>query len=125
MAEERRLLENKLSADPLIVSGSRSLQLARRHFAMLESYLDRADDGPTWLSNECVAKLVAEALHYRDGKQYRLDVFSIMPNHAHVVFKPSMQHDIPESLSSIMHSLKRYCETRERSAEPFGRVLGA
>jgi len=107
MAEERHLLEKKLSSDHSNSSGSRSRQLALRHFAMLESLLDRAGDGPTWLSNHRVAKVVTEALHYRDGKQYRLDVFSIMPNHVHVVFKPSIRHDIPESLSSIMHSLKR------------------
>ena len=46
-------------------------------------------------------------LHYRDGRQYRLDAFSIMPNHVHVLFQPSIRQDIPESLSSIMHSLKR------------------
>ena len=119
MAEERRLLEKKLSSDHLIGSGSRSLQLARRHFAMLESCLDRAGDGPTWLSNQCVAKLVAEALHYRDAKQYQLDAFSIMPNHVHVVFKPSMRQDIPESLSSIMHSLKR--NTAKRANEVLSR----
>ena len=119
MAEERRLLEEKLSSNHLIGSRSRSLQLARRHFAMLESCLDRAGDGPTWLSNQCVAKLVAEALHHRDGKPYRLDVFSIMPNHVHVVFKPSMRQDIPESLSSIMHSLKR--NSAKRANEVLGR----
>ena len=119
MAEERRLFEKKLGSDHLVGSRSRSLELARRHFVMLESCLDRAGDGPTWLSNQCVAELVDKALHYRDRKQYRLDAFSIMPNHVHVVFEPSMQHDIPESLSSIMHSLKR--NTAKRANEVLSR----
>ncbi len=119
MAEERRLLDKKLSSDHLIGSRSRSLELARRHFAMLESCLDRPVDGPMWLSNTGVTKLVADALHYRDGKQYRLDAFSIMPNHVHIVFQPSMREELPESLSSIMHSLKR--NTAKRANEVLGR----
>lgn len=119
MAEERRLLEKKLSSDYLIGSGSRSLRLARRHFAMLESCLDQAADGPIWLSDYHVSQLIADALHYRDGKRYRLDAFSIMPNHVHVVFLPLIRGDIPDSLSSIMHSLKR--NTAKRANEALGR----
>ena len=106
MAEERRLLERSLKT-----SGRESKtqlgQLARRHFATLESWLDKAAFGPTWLADPHVANVVVEALHYRDGKKYRLDAYSIMPNHVHSVFAPLAQHNAPESLSSIMHSLKR------------------
>lgn len=86
---------------------------------MLESCLDRAADGPIWLSNHDVAKSVADALHYRDGKHYRLDAFSIMPNHVHAVFEPLMKGEMPESLSSIMHSLKR--NTAKRANQLLGR----
>lgn len=55
-------------------------ELARRYFAMLESCLDKPKTGPTWLSLQPVAKVVGEALHYRDGSDYRLDAYSIMPN---------------------------------------------
>jgi REP element-mobilizing transposase RayT len=74
---------------------------------MLESWLDKATFGPTWLAHARVADIVAEALHHRDGKKYRLDAYSIMPNHVHSVFAPLEQNNIPEPLSSIMHSLKR------------------
>jgi hypothetical protein len=57
---------------------------------MMDKWLDRATVGPKWLSDPRVTKLVYDALLYRDGKQYRLDAFSIMPNHVHVVFKPKM-----------------------------------
>jgi len=63
--------------------------------------------------------LVAEALHYRDGKVYGLDAYCIMPNHVHVVFTP-----LPEgadsycAVSTIMHSLKRH------TAHQANRVLG-
>lgn len=85
----------------------RSRHFARRYFAMLEAALDKAKEGPTWLSERRIACIVAEALHYRDDKLYRLDAFSIMPNHVHTVFVPLTKDNIPVSLSSIMHSLKR------------------
>ena len=119
LAEERRLLQQKLNSNQFSTAHSRSINLARRHFAMLEACLDRATEGPTWLSNYAVADLVAEALHYRDAKQYRLDTFSIMPNHVHAVFAPLMKGAVPQSLSSIMHSLKR--NTAKRANELLGR----
>jgi REP element-mobilizing transposase RayT len=106
MAEERRLLEQALKKDAA-ESKSRLGELSRRHFAVLESWLDKPATGPTWLGESRVAELIAEALHHRDGKKYRLDAYSIMPNHVHAVFAPLTQGDLPESLSSIMHSLKR------------------
>jgi putative transposase len=111
MAEERRVLEKALNND-LVNSQSRFRQLARRHFAMLESWLDRAAIGPTWLADSRVAEIVAQALHRRDGKKYRLDAYSIMPNHVHSVFAPLGPDSAPESLSSIMHSLKRFTAKR-------------
>ncbi|HSS20683.1 MAG TPA: hypothetical protein VLL54_11460 [Pyrinomonadaceae bacterium] len=57
-------------------------------FTKFESLLDGAVVGPVWLSNQDVASSVAEALHYRDGKAYRLDAFTIMSNHVHAVVKP-------------------------------------
>jgi REP element-mobilizing transposase RayT len=105
MADERRLIEARFKSSG---SDSRSLgELARRHFAMLESWLDRATVGPTWLANSRVADVLVEALHYRDGRKYRLDAYSIMPNHVHAVFEPLASANEPEALSSIMHSLKR------------------
>jgi hypothetical protein len=62
---------------------------------MLESWLDKAAIGPTWLADEGIAGTVAEALHYRDGKSYRLDAYSIMPNHVHSVFAPLATADTP------------------------------
>ena len=111
MADERRLLEEALKKDS-VESSSRFRELARRHFAMLESWLDKATIGPTWLADARVAGIVAEALHHRDGKKYRLDAYSIMPNHVHSVFAPLERNNKPESLSSIRHSLKRYTAKR-------------
>jgi REP element-mobilizing transposase RayT len=106
MAEERRQIELIFKGDTAKARSSLGA-LARRHFAVLESWLDRATIGPTWLADARVADLVAEALRYRDGKTYRLDAYSIMPNHVHSVFMPLARNNEPKPLASIMHSLKR------------------
>ena len=108
MRQERQRLLVRLRAHPNREEKRGSYEWARREFAMMEKWLDRATVGPAWLGDQRVAKIVSDALHYRDGKKYRLDVFSIMLNHVHVVFKPKMIGDEPRSLSSIMHSLKLY-----------------
>jgi REP element-mobilizing transposase RayT len=104
MAEDRRWREEILTRQNLKKPSTES---GRKHFAFLEKYLDSAAVGPTWLSDSRVADLVSAALHHRDGKVYRLDAFSIMPNHVHCVFRPLIRDRAPYSLSSIMHSWKR------------------
>lgn len=88
------------------------LDFERAWFAKFESLLDNATVGPVWLGDDRVAAIVAESLHYRDGRKYRLDAFTIMPNHAHIVIKPLPISEGPEptyhSLASIMQSLKGY-----------------
>jgi putative transposase len=102
---------------------ARLLDFHRHWFKKFEDILDQAAVGPTWLRDERVAKLVADSLCYRDGKVYRLDAYSIMSNHVHVVFKPLLderslhekrgtvpllyESDEPP-LDVIMHSLKSY-----------------
>lgn len=83
----------------------------RAWFAKFERILDDAGVGPVWLRDERVAAIVDESLHYRDGKVYRLDAFSIMANHVHAVIKPlpTVEGEVVyHALSSIMQSLKGY-----------------
>lgn len=84
----------------------------RRWFYRFEVLLNRAAEGPVWLKDERIADLVAESLHYRDGKVYRLDAYCIMPNHVHVVFEPLPVVGQTVSLSYILHSLKGYTSRR-------------
>ncbi len=94
-------------------------EIKSERFRKIEETLDNAHYGPVWLKNQRIAKVVAESLHYLNGKVYRLKAFSIMANHVHVVFTPlKTQHTENDnsqidsisyhSLSSIMHSLKSY-----------------
>ncbi len=102
---------------------ARLIAFHRHWFLKFEEILHRADQGPTWLKEERIAKLVADSIKYRDGKVYRLDAYCIMSNHVHVVIKPfldekdlSMKLDTERlsyestepPLGVIMHSLKSY-----------------
>ena len=105
-------------------------------FRKFEKTLDNAQNGPIWLKDERIAKVVAESLHHRDGEVYRLDAYCIMANHVHIVFAPlpihpsgtdtvdSLENDAQtnslcyNTLSSIMQSLKGY------TARKANRLLG-
>ena len=94
----------------------------REWFLKFEAILHEAKVGPMWMREERVAEAVAETLRVLDGKDYRLDAYSVMSNHVHTVFKPFLSEDnllelktddghpvftsdYP-GLSRIMHSLK-------------------
>jgi hypothetical protein len=118
MLDEKLVLEKALKND-LTSRQSRFRSLARRHFAMLENWLDKAAIGPTWLADERIAGTVAEALHYRDGKATDWTLFQSCRTMSTLFFAPLATANTPESLSSIMHSLKR--NTAKRANKVLGR----
>ena len=81
----------------------------RRWFGKFDDYLDRVICGEAFLNNEQVAALIANSIHYRDGKVYDLVAFCIMPNHVHLVITPleNSESDF-YSLTKILQSLKRH-----------------
>ncbi len=94
-------------------------QEQKRHFGRVDEYLDKATSGPHWLRQPEIAEILVEALHFRDGIVYDLDVFSVMSNHAHVLFRPLEKEDgTYHALQTIMHSLKRH------TARQANKVLG-
>lgn len=125
-AEATRLRKLRLKGDSaeLAAHEERFRQFHRRWFTRFEGILHKAETGPTWLKDARVATLVADALHWRDGRVYRLDTYCIMSNHVHTVFAPhlsesSLQEKQTEAgrvifncedapLDVIMHSLKSW-----------------
>jgi putative transposase len=102
--EERAKAERQL----LEVGGKEeegSNQRRKRHFIRFDKLLDTARHGPRWLHNAEVARVVSDALHYRDGREYELLAYCIMPNHVHLVVTLE-RTDI--SLYKVLHSLKRF-----------------
>jgi len=71
-----------------------------------ETILHKAETGPMWMKNERVATAVAESIHRLDADAYRLDCFSVMSNHVHVVFKPLLSEaELCEQLDADGHPL--------------------
>jgi putative transposase len=60
----------------------------REWFLKFEAILHQAKVGPMWMRDERVAEAVAGSLRALDGKDYRLDAYSVMSNHVHTIFKP-------------------------------------
>jgi len=81
----------------------------RDWFGKFDEYLDQVLCGEEFLKNEQIADLVAESIHYRDGKVYELVSFCIMSNHVHLVFTPlEKAEDVFYNLTEILQSRKRY-----------------
>jgi putative transposase len=70
-------------------------------FKRWDDALDECRYGPAWLQQTEVADLVSEALRFRDGKEYILEAFCVMPNHVHLVCTPLMDGDNVVSLSKL------------------------
>jgi REP element-mobilizing transposase RayT len=79
----------------------------------IEEYFDRGA-GACWLRDPRIADLIAGALRFGDGRQYRLIAWCVMPNHVHVIFRvfPGLE------LAAIMRGWKTYTATRAN------RILG-
>jgi REP element-mobilizing transposase RayT len=103
----------------------RQLQLNfhRKWFKRFEDVLHDGKTGPTWLKDPAVARILADSLHFLNGKSLDLIAFSIMSNHAHTVFRPLLDErslieisgsgplrfeTTAPTLGSIMDSLKGY-----------------
>lgn len=73
---------------------------------LVEAYLDQGH-GSCYLKDPKIATIVQDAFLFHDQTKYRLVAWVVMPNHAHVLCSPCIQH----SLAEIMHSLKSYTAT--------------
>jgi putative transposase len=106
-----RLKEQRAKAETLLLETGRReekgkiIDLRKRYFARFDKLLDAAGQGRRWLQNAVVAKVVSDAIHYRDGREYELLAYCIMPNHVHLVITLG-RNDI--SLYKVLQSLKRF-----------------
>lgn len=55
------------------------------YFEALDCYLDANPNGPYYLSDNRIADIVKESIHYRDKKIYSLICYCIMSNHVHLI----------------------------------------
>ena len=64
----------------------------RNIFGPLNRWLD-AGRGECLLRSPAAASLLAESLHFGDGREYRQYGWVVMPNHVHVLFSVLGKHD--------------------------------
>ncbi len=81
---ERILREREKQKDPDLTD------FYRDWFRRFDEIMDKAASGPTWLARPEIRSVIYEKLCNDDGSKYRLDAFSIMSNHVHVVFRPNL-----------------------------------
>lgn len=99
----------------------RNVRQFKKLFALYDSFLDRSESGATWLVDERVANIIADALLNRYGKMYKLWAYVVMPNHVRVFLQPEKLPDGKSGyfeLSKITQSLKGF------SALEANRLLG-
>lgn len=110
----RRLRENHdlvnkgiLGRSDLTEREQRELAYAeqKRLFAATDGFLDTNPNAPYWLKEKDVAEIVMESIQYRDGKQYDLHAFTVMPNHVHMMM--TLLPDAPV-LYKVMQDLKKF-----------------
>src|SRR5262249_3360835 len=78
---------------------------SREMFRRVEHWIDQGM-GSCAMSNTRAAESVAQAMHHFDGDRYELGAYVVMPNHVHVVVRPTQ----PEvhSLEAILGSWKQF-----------------
>lgn len=116
--EKQRLSEDYLFRKQQILarrdySSNELDRLTRQYFTAYETILEKSDFGPKWLGIDAVAKQVASALHYFDGKRYELIAYCLMSNHIHAVFTlVDGEESSTFSLQQVMYSLKSFTASK-------------
>ena len=81
-------------------------------FVAMDRLLDTTRTGPFFLRLPEIAKMVTDAIYYRDLQSYNLHAFAVMPNHVHLLMTPLVE------VSKLTQSLKRF------TAREANRMLG-
>ncbi len=115
MFNSEKELQRLRSIDPSVKNIP--AEFHKRYFEKFDEFLD-SQQGNHWLADEQIARIVYDAIQYRDGKDYDLICYTIMPNHIHLLISIGPKSDkmclgeIPDHgntvLTTILHSLKRY-----------------
>jgi putative transposase len=85
-AIKRKRLEIISGYDNLKLKNEKYIEFKIEYFELFDDYIDNCATGSQSLKLKEVVNIVKEAMHYRDGKEYDLIAYTIMPNHVHMVF---------------------------------------
>jgi REP element-mobilizing transposase RayT len=73
------------------------------YFGKFDHLLDNSNSGPHYLSKNCFAKIVADAIMFFNEKKYVIINYTIMSNHVHL-----MIYKLQTELHEIMGTIKKY-----------------
>jgi tRNA threonylcarbamoyl adenosine modification protein (Sua5/YciO/YrdC/YwlC family) len=104
---ERREITDRARRQKRGLTEAQERRLAELFSQKVEKYLD-AGHGNCWLRDERIAKIVRDALLHFEKERYELAAWCIMPNHVHVIVRPTPGH----TLSEILHSWKSFSAQR-------------
>ena len=93
---------------------------AGERFRSMDRQLDTATDGPLWLRDERIARIVVDSLQYAEESLELYDLLSwvVMPNHVHVLLYPYTDlNRITRAVKSF--SARKSNETLGRTGRPF------
>lgn len=92
-----------------------------RCFLTIDTFINKATVGDSYLSDSHIATIVKESIHYRDKSQFDLHAYCIMPNHVHLLIT-NTRNDVPfyRVLGSLKaNSAKAINEHLNRTGQPF------
>jgi putative transposase len=81
----------------------------KKYFSRFDAQLAKGEFGPTYLGQPAIAELVADSLHYFNGKGYDLLCYCLMPNHVHMVVR--LLDEAPPLVKTLQR-LKGYTATQ-------------
>ena len=87
LKEERETLLQQALAARRPLTWHEQEALFRWYAARVDQYLD-AGHGECWLNRPQIARLVADAIRFHQGRRFELLAWCVMPNHVHVVVRP-------------------------------------
>ncbi len=87
LQSERERLQRQLNREGESPSDRRQRE-GKLQFAIVDRYLDCATDGPMFLRDDAIAKIVEDAILFGATDRYELFAWCVMSNHVHVLLTP-------------------------------------
>ncbi|MBN8822145.1 MULTISPECIES: transposase [unclassified Spirosoma] len=94
LAAHEHFLARQIEQSPDVAVDSIRKRWDGKYFLSIDSYLDKAEQETYSLINEPTADIIKESIHFRDGEQFDLHAYCLMPNHVHLLVTHTRQ-DVP------------------------------
>ncbi len=111
----RELLENRQACRQILARIAEAPRIdavcAEEELTCLKEFdrhLMKHRTGPEWLTQAPVAAMISDVLRRRDGVEYDLLMYCIMPNHVHCVIDTGRFHREEQYATKALSALKRH-----------------